>query len=129
MVRAVTSPALRRTLVLAPLALAAVVLVWHAWQYAFVTDDAYISFVFSRNLAEHGELTFNLGDPVEGYTNFLWTVILALAIKLGADPGPTSLVLGAACAVGTLVVTWRLMRRVLPAGSPWAYAPALLLAC
>ena len=53
------------------LGVAAVVLVVHSLAYNFVTDDAYISFVFSRNFAEHGELSFNLGQPVEGYTNFL----------------------------------------------------------
>ena len=62
------------------LAVAAGVLVAHALTYNFVTDDAYISFVFSRNLAEHGQLAFNLGHPVEGYTNFLWTVLLALGL-------------------------------------------------
>ena len=36
------------------LAIAGVVLVVHSLAYNFVTDDAYISFVFSRNLAEHG---------------------------------------------------------------------------
>src|SRR5262245_41477338 len=58
------------------LGLAVVVLVVHSLAYNFVTDDAYISFVYSRNLAEHGELTFNLAQPVEGYTNFLWTFVL-----------------------------------------------------
>ena len=65
------------------LGVAAVALVAHSLAYNFVTDDAYISFVFSRNLAEHGQLAFNLGQPVEGYTNFLWTVILALGLVLG----------------------------------------------
>ena len=32
-------------------------------------DDAYITFRYARNLAEHGELNWNVGeDPVEGYT-------------------------------------------------------------
>ena len=63
----------------APLAASAALLAWHASRYWFVTDDAYISFVYSRNLAEHGELVFNAGmDPVEGYTNFLWTVLLGV---------------------------------------------------
>jgi hypothetical protein len=48
------------------LGIAGIVLVVHSLAYNFVTDDAYISFVFSRNFAEHGELAFNLGDPVEG---------------------------------------------------------------
>lgn len=111
------------------LAVAAGVLVAHALTYNFVTDDAYISFVFSRNLAEHGELTFNLGHPVEGYTNFLWTVLLALGMLLGVDPGISARVLGLACALGTLYVTFRLMERALGRPSPWCAVPPLLLAC
>ena len=35
-------------------------------------DDAYITFRYSRNLAEGLGPVWNAGDPVEGYTNFLW---------------------------------------------------------
>src|ERR1041385_519008 len=84
------------------LAAAAVGLVVHSLAYNFVTDDAYISFVFSRNLAEHGELTFNLGHPVEGYTNFLWTLVLGLGMLVGIQPEWSSRVLGTLCALGTL---------------------------
>ena len=111
------------------LALAAVVLVVHACAYDFVTDDAYISFVFSRNLAEHGELAFNLGQPVEGYTNFLWTVILAAGMVVGISPEWSSRVLGIACALGTLWFTFRVVERALGRPTPWAALPALLLAC
>ena len=111
------------------LAVAAGVLVAHSLTYNFVTDDAYISFVFSRNLAEHGELTFNLGHPVEGYTNFLWTVLIALGMLLGIAPEVSSRVLGLACALGTLYVVFRLMERALGRPSLWATVPPLLLAC
>jgi hypothetical protein len=59
-----------------PVLLATAVLVPHALLFDFVSDDAYISFRYARNLAEHGQLVFNLGERVEGYTNFLWTVLL-----------------------------------------------------
>lgn len=108
---------------------AAIVLVGHSLAYNFVTDDAYISFVFSRNLAEHGELTFNLGHPVEGYTNFLWTFALGVAMLAGIPPEWSSRVLGTACALGTLYVVFRLMERALGRRSPWAAVPPLLLAC
>jgi hypothetical protein len=111
------------------LAIAAVVLVGHSLVYNFVTDDAYISFVFSRNLAEHGQLTFNLGDPVEGYTNFSWTVLLGLGMLLGIPPELSSRVLGTACALGTLYVVFRVTERALGRRSAWAAVPALLLAC
>ncbi|MGE0548982.1 MAG: hypothetical protein AB7O24_13165 [Kofleriaceae bacterium] len=110
------------------LAAAAAVLVLHALAFNFVTDDAYISFVYSRNFAEHNELSFNLGQPVEGYTSFLWTVVIGLGMKAGLAPELLSLVLGTACAVGTLVVTFRLIERVLARTTWWACVPPLLLA-
>ncbi len=116
-----------------PLALCAAVLVWHSLRYDFVTDDAYISFVYSRNLAEHGELSFNLGDPVEGYTNFLWTVLLAALMVVGVPPELSSRLLGTGFAIGTLVVVFRITERLIgrrdgAAASPWAYLPPALLA-
>jgi hypothetical protein len=111
------------------LAAAAVVLVVHSLAYNFVTDDAYISFVYSRNLAEHGEITFNLGHPVEGYTNFLWTAVLGLLMLAGLPPELTSRVLGTACGIATLYVVFRVMERALGRKTPWAALPALLLAC
>src|SRR5689334_13709470 len=108
---------------------AAVVLVVHSLAYNFVTDDAYISFVYSRNLAEHGELTFNLGQRVEGYTNFLWTLVLGVAMWLGAAPEWSSRVLGTACALATLYLVFRIAERALGRKTPWAAVPPLLLAC
>jgi hypothetical protein len=101
------------------LAAAAIVLVVHSLAYNFVTDDAYISFVYSRNFAEHGELSFNLGAPVEGYTNFLWTVLLGALMVVGIPPELSSRVLGTACAIVTLYLVTRIMERVLaPGGQP-----------
>ena len=77
--------------------------VGRALQNAWIADDAYISFVYSRNFAEHGQLVFNLGDRVEGYTNFLWTVLLGVAMKVGFQPEIASRVLGTAFAVAR---TW-----------------------
>jgi len=108
---------------------AAVVLVVHSLAYNFVTDDAYISFVFSRNLAEHGQLAFNLGHPVEGYTNFLWTAALGILMIPGIPPEISSRVLGTGCALATLYVVFRVMERALERKTPWAAMPALLLAC
>jgi len=120
------SPGLVRWLLLG---IAACVLIVHTLAYDFVTDDAYISFVYARNLAEHGELAFNLGDPVEGYTSFLWTVILAGGMVAGVPPELSSRVLAAVCAVLVLLVVCRLVERALGRKSPWAAFPALLLAC
>jgi hypothetical protein len=109
--------------------IAAAVLVPHARLFDFVTDDAYISFRYARNLALSGQLVFNLGERVEGYTNFLWTVVLALGIKLGLGPVALSRFLGVALGIGTLAVVVRMSLRL--AGerpSRWHLVAPLLLA-
>ena len=126
----------RHALRWAPVAACAAILVWHSLQYDFVTDDAYISFVYSRNFAEHGQLTFNLGQPVEGYTNFLWTFVLGILMVIGIDPAWSSRVLGTLCGIGTLVVAFRLTERLVGAKRPttwreiaaWPILPPLFLA-
>jgi hypothetical protein len=104
-------------------------LVAHSLRFNFVTDDAFISFVYARNLARHGELVFNLGERVEGYTNFLWTLLMALGIVLRVPPEISSRVLGMLCGALGLVVTSLALRRL--RGGPLRPAdmlPALLLA-
>jgi hypothetical protein len=116
--------------------LAAAVLTAHSLVWNFVTDDAYISFVYARNLANHGQLVFNLGERVEGYTNFLWTVILAGLYKVGLPPEHTSRVLGTVAAIVTLFLCARWSRRLRTAEADaslkwsalWDALPALFLA-
>ena len=71
--------ALRRTPV--PLILACVpwlaMLGWIAAISWFLTEDAFISFRYARNLIDGHGLVFNIGERVEGYSNFLWTLELA----------------------------------------------------
>ena len=45
-------------------------------------DDAYISFRYAENLAGGHGLVFNAGERVEGYTNFLYVVVLAAGAAL-----------------------------------------------
>lgn len=89
-----------------------------------VLDDSYISFRYARNLAQGEGLVFNPGERVEGYTNFLWTVLLAAAIRAGADPVLASEVLAAAAAVGALVLLALLGRRLVR--GPGKAVPVLL---
>lgn len=125
----------RRAILVTLLVAAAVALVAHSLVFNFVTDDAFISFVYARNFAHHGQLVFNLGEKaVEGYTNFLWTVLLGVLLKLGLAPELMSRLLGTAFAIATFGTTAWLSRR-LRAGaggdgdwSAWDALPALLLA-
>jgi arabinofuranosyltransferase len=121
--------------------------VWHAGLYEFICDDAYISFRYAENLAEHSALVWNLGERVEGYTNFLWTVLLGGLDALGLRPEHTSLWLGrlfGGLTVVMIFVIGGLTGGLLPlrvpasAGDPasrWAWlpvyaaAPALAAGC
>jgi hypothetical protein len=60
----------------------------------FSVDDAFISFRYAFNLAQGNGLVFNPGERVEGYTNFLWIVLLAPFIKAGVHPLTAARILG-----------------------------------
>ena len=51
--------------------------------YLGLFEDAFISFRYAVNLAAGKGLVFNPGEPVWGYSNFLWTVFLAAGLKCG----------------------------------------------
>lgn len=70
----------------------------------FVKDDAYISFRYAHNLAFGEGLVFNPGDRLEGFTNFLWTLLMAVFEAMGADLFQVCEVLGIALCFGVLLV-------------------------
>src|SRR5262245_8461395 len=85
----------------------------------FTVDDTFISFRFAENFAAGRGLVFNPGEQVEGYSNFLWTLILGALAKLGftQSHGDLSLLVAAklaalVCALGTLLVTAWLAARM-----------------
>jgi len=101
----------------------------HAALYAFLTDDAFISFRYARNLAHGAGLVFNAGgERVEGYTNFLWVLVLALLDRVGVRPDLAAPALSLLCTLALLAVVGRFSMRWFPPGSPWAAVPVLLLA-
>ena len=50
-----------------------------------VVDDAYISMRYSKNMAQGIGLVFNAGERVEGYTSFLWVLLLACLKFIASD--------------------------------------------
>jgi hypothetical protein len=70
-------------------------------------DDAFISFRYAENLVNGHGLVFNAGERVEGYTNFLWVLLIAPFLALGVDPELAARGLGLAAATGTLAAVVR----------------------
>ena len=106
-------------------------LLWHAWLYRFLTDDAFISFRYARNLAHGFGLVFNPGlERVEGYTNFLWVVLLAGLNRLGVAPEAAAGPLGVLFTVALwAMVAHFSLRRVAEPNHAWpALVPLALLA-
>ena len=84
----------------------------------FIQDDAYTSFRYVKNFVEGNGLVFNPGERVEGYTNFLWVMILSLfyfldhAHILILDLESTSQSLSILFSVFVLVLTYFLSRTI-----------------
>ena len=49
-------------------------------------DDSWIHLHFARNIAEGAGFSYNPGRPVAGSTAPLWTLLIALASRVGASP-------------------------------------------
>jgi arabinofuranosyltransferase len=115
--------------VLAALAACVIALLGHAWIYRFLTDDSYISFRYSLNFAHGRGLVWNAGyEAVEGYSNFLWVLILALFERIGIHPeqAATPLSLLATGALSLVVARFAWRRAGDASRWPVVIAPALL---
>ncbi|MCC5877956.1 MAG: hypothetical protein JJU11_17195 [Candidatus Sumerlaeia bacterium] len=74
-----------------------------------VIDDAYITFRFVDMFSQgHGWRYSPDGPRVEGFTNFLWAVILLVPHSLGGDLMYWSKILGMASGMLTMAAAWRL---------------------
>jgi tetratricopeptide (TPR) repeat protein len=100
----------------------------HAFAFQFTQDDAYISLRYAGNLVEGHGLVFNPGERLEGYSNFSWTLLLAVVLKLGLPPEATAAWLGVAFALGAILCAARLARALEGAWGPASVLTAALVA-
>lgn len=89
----------------------------YAWRLRWVSEDAYISFRYARNLIEGHGLVFNVGERVEGYTNFLWTLLVAPGLALGLEPLTISSWLGLGATAVSLFLLLSLHGRIVGPGA------------
>jgi len=95
--------------------------VWH-----FTFDDSYIGFRFAWNFARGIGIVYNAGQRVEGYTSFLWVVLLAGASRVGLDVVFASKVLGVLFSLLTFLANYFLCRLLSSSKAP-VYGAGLLL--
>ena len=93
-----------------------------------VLDDAYIFFRYADNCSSGHGLVYNPGEPVEGYTSFLWVMILTFGAKLGLPLVLCGQMLGILFGLLTLWMVYRISEFLFPE-HPWLnLLPVLILA-
>ena len=105
------------------LLLATVAAVYQGWRvFWFLTDDAYIAFRYVQNSVAGFGYVFNPPPfaPVEGYTSFLWVVILDGVWRLtGVAPPDSANWISLGFGYATLGIVLLFVRRMkLPAPMP-----------
>lgn len=77
-------------------------------------DDAYISYRYAQNFVDGHGLVYNVGERVEGYTNLLWTLMVAGCIALGTSASLAGHWLGFVSGVLLLLASYAYSRILLP---------------
>jgi len=62
------------------------VLIHQAFFLNWTNDDSFISYRYAENLSSGRGLVFNPGEKVEGFSNFLWVLLLAFFNIMGINP-------------------------------------------
>jgi len=90
-----------------------VVVVVAGWrEFLFLTDDAFIAFRYVSNSMMGRGLVWNPPpfQPVEGYTSFLWVVLLRGVWSVtGLEPPAVANLLSLGFGFGTLFLVWRIV--------------------
>ena len=95
----------------------------------YTVEDAFISYRYVDRLVGGDGLVFNPGERVEGYTNFLWVLVLTLPRMMGSTESlPLAAKwVGLFCSLFTLVLSYGIAGRTLSRTSA-AFVPLLIAA-
>src|SRR5215211_5884052 len=89
----------------------------------FPLDDSWIHLTYARNLTEHGQWAFRLGERSAGSTSPLWTASLSIGFLLDLAPYVWTYLLGWAVLTLLAVYAENIARRLVAsytARVPWA---------
>jgi len=98
------------------LAIIIALLLTNMLEVRFIQDDAYTSLRYVKNFLEGKGLVFNEGERVEGYTNFLWIMILSGIefinhnLNLALDLEKTAQILSITFSIAFLILTYALSK-------------------
>jgi len=97
----------------------------------FVVDDTFISLRYAENFANGHGLVYNPGERVEGYSNFLWVILISAVISAFPDVDAFSAarILGIVSSAATILLLTAISSRLHPRLVLGNTIAALLLAC
>lgn len=96
------------------LSILAIILYFYSKTFDFLQDDSYITYRYVKNFTDGNGLVFNIGERVEGYTCFLWVVLLSGVKSLGFNFISASQVLGIISSILTLLFTYLISTKIFP---------------
>jgi hypothetical protein len=77
----------------------------------WVSDDAFITFRYAQNVVAGNGFVYNIGEYVEGYTHFLWLLILSAVRTIGIDPVSASMWIGIVSYAALLLIYLAITRK------------------
>jgi hypothetical protein len=86
--------------------------IWH------VQDDTFISLRYVNNFVSGNGLVFNPNERVEGYTNFLWVILLSGISILHIDPVSASQYLSAFFGIVAVIFLYKIIQIMMKKSDP-----------
>lgn len=94
------------------LAIGLIVNIFFSFNFDFTQDDAFITFRYAENFVNGHGLVYNIGERVEGYTNFLWLILMILGRIIGFEYVLYSKIIGLLFGLGTIMITYLFSRKI-----------------
>jgi len=99
-----------------------------AYHYNFIQDDAFISYRYAANYLNGDGLVYNIGEHIEGFTNFGWVVYLIMWGSWGVDYIAVSQITGFLFGLGIIYLTFLIGRMLFTVENKWfVYLPVYLV--
>jgi hypothetical protein len=85
-------------------AIAILISIIYSYKLRWLGDDIFIGLRYVQNLLDGNGLVYNKGEKVEGFTDFLWIMLISFFSWMKCNPLTTVQTLGIVSAVGTLTI-------------------------
>ena len=77
---------------------------FYSFRLRWLGDDIFIGFRYIQNFLNGHGLVYNIGERVEGYTDFLWIMLISFFSWLKMDPQLTVQAFGILSSIGTIII-------------------------